>query len=93
MLLSSSVYFVFLIAIFLLYWPLARFRAASLAVLLLANYFFYAKWGAVLPGLDPDGVFRGLPDRTGIGHGEGAVETAGAGEPERADEPGDPGVI
>ena len=44
MLLSSSTYFFFLAAIFFLYWPLARFRAASLAVLLFANYFFYAKW-------------------------------------------------
>ena len=44
MLLSSSSYFVFLVAIFLLYWPLARVRALSLALILFANYFFYAKW-------------------------------------------------
>ena len=44
MLLFSSTYFVFLIAVFFLYWPVARFRAAGLAVLLFANYFFYAKW-------------------------------------------------
>ena len=44
MLLSSSTYFIFLLGIFLLYWPLARVRAAALAVILLANYFFYAKW-------------------------------------------------
>jgi alginate O-acetyltransferase complex protein AlgI len=44
MLLSSSIYFIFLICVFLLYWPLQRYRAASLAVLLFANYFFYAKW-------------------------------------------------
>jgi alginate O-acetyltransferase complex protein AlgI len=44
MLLTSSAYFVFLVAIFALYWPLARWRAASLAVILAANYFFYAKW-------------------------------------------------
>ena len=31
-------------AIFLLYWPLARTRALALGVILLANYFFYAKW-------------------------------------------------
>jgi D-alanyl-lipoteichoic acid acyltransferase DltB (MBOAT superfamily) len=43
-LLSSSLYFVFLVAVFFLYWPLARVRAAGLAVLLAANYFFYAKW-------------------------------------------------
>jgi len=44
LLLSSSAYFVFLVAIFLLYWPLARVRALALGVVLLANYFFYAKW-------------------------------------------------
>jgi len=32
------------VGIFLLYWPLARVRALALAVILLANYFFYAKW-------------------------------------------------
>jgi len=44
MVLSSSVYFVFLVGIFFLYWPVARYRAASLAVIVFANYFFYAKW-------------------------------------------------
>ena len=44
MLLSSSVYFVFLTGVFLLYWPLQRWRAAGLVVLLFANYYFYAKW-------------------------------------------------
>jgi len=44
LLLSSSTYFVFLGAIFLLYWPLSRVRAPALATLLFANYFFYAKW-------------------------------------------------
>ena len=34
----------FLGAIFLLYWPLARTRALALGVILLANYFFYSKW-------------------------------------------------
>lgn len=53
MLLSSSIYFVFLIAVFLLYWPLSRFRAASLTVLLFANYFFYAKWDLFYLGLIP----------------------------------------
>jgi alginate O-acetyltransferase complex protein AlgI len=46
-LLFSSAYFTFLIAIFFLYWPLQRVRAAGLAILLLANYFFYAKWGLI----------------------------------------------
>lgn len=42
---SGAAYFAFLTAIVFLYWPLARFRAASLAVILLANYFFCARWG------------------------------------------------
>src|SRR5260370_419020 len=44
MLLFNSTYFVFLAAVFLVYWPLARWRAASLAVLLFCTYFFYARW-------------------------------------------------
>jgi alginate O-acetyltransferase complex protein AlgI len=44
LLLSSSTYFVFLAAIFLLYWPLSRVRALALGVILFANYFFYAHW-------------------------------------------------
>jgi D-alanyl-lipoteichoic acid acyltransferase DltB (MBOAT superfamily) len=53
MLLSSSAYFIFLIAIFFLYWPLARVRALSLAVILFANYFFYAKWDLFYLALIP----------------------------------------
>ena len=37
MLLSSSGYFIFLVAIFLLYWPVARVRALALGVILLAT--------------------------------------------------------
>lgn len=44
MLLSSSTYFIFLGAIFLLYWPLSRVRALALTAILFANYFFYARW-------------------------------------------------
>lgn len=44
MVLSSSAYFIFLVAIFFLYWPVARLRSLSLAAVLFANYFFYAKW-------------------------------------------------
>ena len=44
MVLSSSAYFIFLVGVFFLYWPLARVRALGLAAILLANYFFYAKW-------------------------------------------------
>jgi alginate O-acetyltransferase complex protein AlgI len=57
MLLSSSIYFVFLIGVFLLYWPLQRWRAAGLAVLLFANYFFYAKWGIFYLALIPAASF------------------------------------
>lgn len=44
MVLSSSSYFVFLLAVFFLYWTLARWRTPGLTVLLAANYFFYARW-------------------------------------------------
>ncbi len=53
MLLSSSTYFIFLAAIFFLYWPLSRVRSLALAVLLFANYFFYAKWDMVYLALIP----------------------------------------
>jgi D-alanyl-lipoteichoic acid acyltransferase DltB (MBOAT superfamily) len=44
LLLTSSAFFIFLAAVLLLYWPVARWRTPALAVLLFANYFFYAKW-------------------------------------------------
>jgi len=53
MVLSSSAYFIFLVAIFLLYWPVARNRSLALAVILLANYFFYAKWDLFYLALIP----------------------------------------
>ncbi|HEU0122796.1 MAG TPA: MBOAT family O-acyltransferase [Bryobacteraceae bacterium] len=53
MLLSSSLYFFFLIAVFFLYWPFSRWRATGLAVLLFANYFFYAKWDIFYLALIP----------------------------------------
>ncbi len=53
LLLSSSAYFVFLVAIFALYWPVSRFRTATLAVVLFANYFFYAKWDLYYLALIP----------------------------------------
>ncbi len=70
MLLSSSSYFVFLVAIFLLYWPLARVRALSLALILFANYFFYAKWDLfylyLIPAASTVDFLIGLGlDRTG----------------------------
>jgi D-alanyl-lipoteichoic acid acyltransferase DltB (MBOAT superfamily) len=57
MVLSSSVYFVFLIGIFLLYWPLSKWRAGGLGVLLFANYFFYAKWDLFYLILIPSASF------------------------------------
>jgi len=53
MVLSSSAYFIFLVDVFFLYWPVARFRALSLAVILFANYFFYAKWDLFYLALIP----------------------------------------
>ena len=44
MLLSSPTYFVFLVAVFALYWPVSRVRLLVLSLILFANYFFYAKW-------------------------------------------------
>ncbi len=37
----------------MLYWPLARVRAVALGVVLLANYFFYAKWDLYYLALIP----------------------------------------
>ena len=53
MLLSSSTYFIFLFAIFFLYWPLSRVRALALGAILFANYFFYAKWDLFYLALIP----------------------------------------
>ena len=44
--LSSATYFVFFIAIFFLYWPVARCEEARhWPCCCFANYFFYARWG------------------------------------------------
>jgi alginate O-acetyltransferase complex protein AlgI len=53
LLLSSSIYFVFLAAVFFLYWPVSRFRILALSVILFANYFFYARWDMFLLVLIP----------------------------------------
>ena len=73
MLLSSSAYFIFLVGLFFLYWPLARMRALSLAVILFANYFFYAKWDLFYLGLIP---IASLIDYS-IGLALGRVESPG----------------
>jgi alginate O-acetyltransferase complex protein AlgI len=53
LLLSSSTYFIFLVAIFAVYWPVSRYRTATLALILFANYFFYAKWDLFYLALIP----------------------------------------
>jgi D-alanyl-lipoteichoic acid acyltransferase DltB (MBOAT superfamily) len=53
LLLTSSAFFIFLAALFLLYWPAARYRRLATAVLFAASCFFLAKWDvrylAILP--------------------------------------------
>jgi alginate O-acetyltransferase complex protein AlgI len=50
---TSPAFFAFLAGVYLLYWPLSRFRALSLGVILFANWFFYARWSlwylAIIP--------------------------------------------
>jgi alginate O-acetyltransferase complex protein AlgI len=53
LLLSSSTYFIFLVAVFALYWPVSKVRTLTLAVVLFANYFFYAKWDLAYLALIP----------------------------------------
>ncbi len=42
---ASAAYYIFIAAVFFLYWTAARDRLARLAVILLANYFFSARFG------------------------------------------------
>jgi D-alanyl-lipoteichoic acid acyltransferase DltB (MBOAT superfamily) len=44
LLFTSAKYGVFLVAVFLVYWGLARIRLARMALLLAASIFFYANW-------------------------------------------------
>src|ERR1700730_8606042 len=44
MLLSTPAYFTFLVVIFFCYWLVKRFRFGGLAVIIFANYFFFARW-------------------------------------------------
>ena len=64
MLLSTSTYFVFLVGIFVLYWSVSRVRALALALILFANYFFYARWDlrylAIIPLASSIDYFIGL---------------------------------
>jgi len=64
LLLSTSTYFVFLVGIFVLYWSVSRVRALALALILFANYFFYARWDlrylAIIPLASSIDYFIGL---------------------------------
>ena len=51
--LYAPAYFVFLGALFFLYWPLSRWRTVTLSLILFANYFFYARWSLTLLALIP----------------------------------------
>jgi D-alanyl-lipoteichoic acid acyltransferase DltB (MBOAT superfamily) len=53
MAISSPAYFVFLAALFFLYWPATRRRTLSIALLLFANYLFLARWSLIYLGLIP----------------------------------------
>src|SRR5260370_3009064 len=53
MLLSTPAYFTFLAAIFFAYWLVSRFRSGGLAVIVFANYFFYARWDLMYLALIP----------------------------------------
>jgi alginate O-acetyltransferase complex protein AlgI len=53
MLLTTAAYFSFLAAVFFAYWLAARYRLGALAVILFANYFFYARWDLVYLAIIP----------------------------------------
>lgn len=53
MILSSPGYLIFLVVVYLAFWLCRRSRLAALALILLANYFFYAKWSLIYLALIP----------------------------------------
>jgi alginate O-acetyltransferase complex protein AlgI len=53
MLLTTAAYFSFLAAVFFAYWLAARYRLGALAVVLFANYFFYARWDLIYLAIIP----------------------------------------
>jgi alginate O-acetyltransferase complex protein AlgI len=63
MLLTTAAYFTFLAAVFFGYWLAARYRLGALAVVLFANYFFYARWDlaylAIIPAASTCDFFIG----------------------------------
>jgi D-alanyl-lipoteichoic acid acyltransferase DltB (MBOAT superfamily) len=44
MVLSSAAFFVFLAAVYVVYWLVSRYRVAGMAAILFANYYFFARW-------------------------------------------------
>lgn len=74
MLLSSPAYFTFFACVFFAYWLAIRYRLAGLAVILFANYFFYARWDLLylilVPAASTVDYFVGLGlarfQRTGV---------------------------
>jgi alginate O-acetyltransferase complex protein AlgI len=50
---TSPTYLTFAAIVFLAYWLVSRYRLAGLAVILVANYFFYARWGLIYLALVP----------------------------------------
>jgi alginate O-acetyltransferase complex protein AlgI len=53
MVLSSPTYFAFLAGVFFAFWLARRYRLGALAVILFANYFFYARWDLIYLALIP----------------------------------------
>lgn len=53
MVLSSPTYFAFLASVFFAFWLARRYRLGALAVILFANYFFYARWDLIYLALIP----------------------------------------
>jgi alginate O-acetyltransferase complex protein AlgI len=53
MLLTTAAYFVFLGAVFFAFWLAARYRLGAVAVIVFANYFFYARWDLVYLAIIP----------------------------------------
>ena len=53
MLLTSPACLTFAAIFFLAYWMVSRYRLAGLGVILVANYFFYARWGLMYLALVP----------------------------------------
>jgi alginate O-acetyltransferase complex protein AlgI len=53
MLLTTAAYFIFLAAVFFAFWLAARYRWGALAVVVFANYFFYARWDLVYLAVIP----------------------------------------